>query len=376
MTTVSVPLDVGSAFTSWQGDPSTIVVIVLLAGGYLFATQRAGKAGAYIEPVRRLSFLAAIAFWFVAACSFVGVFSDTLFWVRALQVVLLLFVVPFGLAMGKPLTVLRAALGQVGRGQFDAVLASRWARVLTYPATSSVVMLATPWLLYMTPWYQRVLDDSFIDAITRLILVVVGFGYFYTRLQADPVPRRYPQLLSLAITVVEVIGDGTLGVVIWLGPQIAAAHYLGLERTWGPSPSLDQTIGAGVLWILGDVVGLPFLFALMRALTRDEKAKADAFDADLDRESASANTTVWWAETAVEADDEVPARPRSSPMETVAYGLVAASILALVVTFAIALLLRSWPPAWIVVGDLGVLLLAMVVMVAIPNRRPSADSAP
>ncbi|MDT5292119.1 MAG: hypothetical protein QOF88_7008 [Mycobacterium sp.] len=59
----------------------------------------------------------------------------------------------------------------------------------------------------------------------------------------------------------------------------------------------DQSIGAGILWILGDVLGLPFLLVLMRALGSHEKAVADEAD-EADEaehvEPGSARQTLWW----------------------------------------------------------------------------------
>jgi len=87
--------------------------------------------------------------------------------------------------------------------------------------------------------------------------------------------------------------------VIWQGSLIATSYYAGIHRSWGPDPRLDQTIGAGVLWILGDVVGLPFVLLLMRALSRDEKAHAVVVDAELDTAAAAESETavpsaLWW----------------------------------------------------------------------------------
>jgi cytochrome c oxidase assembly factor CtaG len=81
--------------------------------------------------------------WVLATMSFVGVYADTLFWVRALQVLMLLLVVPFGLALGKPVTVLRDGGGISRRRWVDAALASRAARVATNPAVTSIAMLST-----------------------------------------------------------------------------------------------------------------------------------------------------------------------------------------------------------------------------------------
>jgi cytochrome c oxidase assembly factor CtaG len=237
--------------------------------------------------------------WGLATMSAIGAYAYVLFWMRALQVLLLLYVVPFFLAQAKPVTVVRDALGPAGRDRIDRLLASRLARVIAHPLTTSLAMLATPWLLYLTPWYTAALESEWIGAPTRILLVAIGFGYFYARLQADPVPRKYSQLISLLITVAETLGDGLLGLVIWQGSLIATAYYAGLHRSWGPDQRLDQTIGAGVLWILGDVVGLPFVLLLMRALSRDEKAHAVQVDAELDKAEAAEGESVapsglWW----------------------------------------------------------------------------------
>jgi cytochrome c oxidase assembly factor CtaG len=211
-------------------------------------------------------------------------------------VLLLLFVVPFFLAMSRPVTVLRGALGSAGRERLDRLLATSAARFAAHPATTSVAMLATPWLLYLTPWYVAALEHNAVAAATRMLLLLVGFGYFYARLQTDPVPRRYSQLISLVISIIESIGDGLLGIVLWLGPLTAADYYAHVGRHWGPSPRVDQSIGAGILWIVGDVLGVPFIIVLMRMFSADEKVHADAVDSELESapDVSDASSGLWW----------------------------------------------------------------------------------
>jgi cytochrome c oxidase assembly factor CtaG len=155
-----------------------------------------------------------------------------------------------------------------------------------------VAMLAAPWLLYLTPWYVAALKSGAVDALTRVVLLLIGFGYFYARLQTDPVPRRYSQLISLVISIVESIGDGLLGIVLWLGPLIAVDYYAGIDRQWGPSMRVDQSIGAGILWIVGDVLGVGFIIVLMRFFSTDERERATTVDAELDMVEASSG--LWW----------------------------------------------------------------------------------
>jgi len=283
---------------------SSAILIGLLVVGYSWCARRARLREQPVDASRAWCFGTGVALWALATMSVIGVYASALFWVRALQVVLLVFVAPFFIAAGKPLTALRSALGAEGREQFDRLVGSRCARVLAFPLTTSVAMLATPWLLYLTPWYTASLQVGWLGALTRIFLVLVGLGYFYSRLQADPVPRRFSQLVSLLISVGETLGDGVLGLVLWQGPLIAAGYYLGLHRSWGPDLRLDQTIGAGVLWILGDVVGIPFVLVLMRALSTDEKAREKEVDTELDRieqaeaaqpmQSTGMQTGLWW----------------------------------------------------------------------------------
>jgi cytochrome c oxidase assembly factor CtaG len=307
MNPVSVPLSWSTALTSWQWDTGAAVVIVAASVAYGLAWRRTDAA------TRRHAwwFVVGVALVIAATMSMVGVYATALFWVRALQVLLLLFVAPFFLAMGRPVTVISEALSTTDR--VDRLLATRAARALAHPATTSVAMLGTPWLLYLTPWYVAALQHEAVAAATNALLLLVGFAYFYARLQTDPVPRRYSQLISLVISIVESLGDGLLGIVLWLGPLIAVDYYTRIDRHWGPSPRIDQSIGAGVLWLLGDVLGVGFIVVLMRFFSADEKSRAAVVDAELDRAEhdtpavSEPASGLWW-----ENDPQLRERMRRS----------------------------------------------------------------
>ena len=90
------------------------------------------------------------------------------------------------------------------------------------------------------------------------------------------------------LTVVEMIGDAALGLVLWFGPLLAAGHYLALDRGWGPLPQLDQQIGAVVLSLGGDLVGLPFLGIIFSFMSAEDARHAAVLDAALDAAQAPA----------------------------------------------------------------------------------------
>ncbi|WP_409430431.1 cytochrome c oxidase assembly protein [Mycobacterium sp. SMC-16] len=266
-------------------DPVAVVLVLLGIGALVRLRRRVSRA-------RSWCFGSATAVWALATLSAVAVYAPMLFWVRALQVLLLLYVAPFLLALSRPVSMVGTVL--------DPVLNTVVARVLLSPPVTSVLMLATPWLLYLTPWYVASMTGP-LASLTRLVLLGIGFGYFYARLQVDPVPRRYPPLLSIGISVAEGLGDGILGLVLWLGPVIAYDYYAGLHRDFGPGIRQDQSYGAGILWILGDVLGVPFILFLMRALGSDERRKAAEVDAELDAAASATPPAVAADEPGVDA---------------------------------------------------------------------------
>src|SRR5262249_54275095 len=87
----------------------------------------------------------------------------------------------------------------------------------------------------------------------------------------------------------EGVGDGALGLAIIADEHlIAGSYYQALGRPWGPSLRADQVIGGGALWILGDLVGLPFLAAMLIQMIREDEQEAAQVDAELDASAAAA----------------------------------------------------------------------------------------
>ena len=293
-------LTVARAFTEWTLDPWALGFVLLLAGLYLLGARRARRSGTAWPAGRSIAFCGlGLGFWVIATMSWVGVYQPVLFWVRAVQTILMLLAIPLFFAMGKPLTLLIASLPRAGP-RVEAGIRSRVAKALTFPAVTTAVLVIVPFVLYFTPWYEAGFHSVAVRELTYLALMVPGFVFFWTLLRVDPVPRTYPYLVALWVTGVEVVGDAVLGLaVIAYQGLIAGAYYHALARPWGPSLRTDQVLGGGALWILGDIVGLPFLAAQLIQMIREDESEAAAIDAELDarEQEAPADSPAdrpWW----------------------------------------------------------------------------------
>jgi cytochrome c oxidase assembly factor CtaG len=280
-------LTLARAFTSWTLDLPVLVLAVALAGCYVAGLRRVRASGQPWPAGRAVSFLGlGLGMLVIATMSWVGVYQNVLFWARSAQTILLLLVVPLFLALGRPLTLAIAARPRTGR-RIEAVIRTRAARVCTFPLITVGVMVATPFALYFSGWYGSTFHNDVVRELTYLALMAPGFLFFWTLLRIDPVPRQYPYLVTLWITTAEVIFDAVLGLMVLADQNlIAGAYYHALARPWGPTPQVDQMFGGAVLWVFGDVVGLPFLAAQIVQMIRQDETEAAQIDAELDARDA------------------------------------------------------------------------------------------
>src|SRR6516165_690488 len=275
------------AFTEWTLDPWALGFVLLLAGLYLFGARRARRSGTAWPVGRAVAFCGlGLGFFVIATMSWVGVYQPVLFWVRAVQTILMLLAIPLFFALGRPLTLVIASLPRVGP-RIEAGIRSQAAKILTFPAITTMVLVIVPFLVYFTSWYEAGFHSVAVRELTYLALMVPGFVFFWTLLRVDPVPRAYPYLVALWVTGVEVVGDAVLGLAIMADQNlIAGSYYRALGRPWGPGLRADQVIGGGALWLLGDLIGLPFLAAMLIQMVREDDREARVVDAELDAADA------------------------------------------------------------------------------------------
>lgn len=299
------------ALTEWTLDPWALVVLLVAGGFYLAGVRRVRRDGGAWPAGRAVAFLAGgIGLGALATSSFLAVYWPVLFYVRAIQTVMLLLGVPLFVAIGRPLTLIIAAAPRLGP-RVQAAICGRAARLATFPAITGMVLVLTPFLLYFTPWFEAGFHSVAVRELTDLALLLPGLVFFWTLLRTDPVPREYPYLVSLWVTGAEVVGDAVLGLAVIADRNlIAGSYYHALARPWGPSLASDQVLGGGALWILGDIIGLPFLAAVLIAMIREDETQARVIDAELDARDADAATAVM--PVAAGMAEAGPAAPQSA----------------------------------------------------------------
>jgi cytochrome c oxidase assembly factor CtaG len=313
-------LTLTTAFTQWTADWPMIALVVVLGGGYLAGVRRVRRSVGTWPAGRAITFCGlGLGFLVYATMSWVGAYQGVLFYARATQTVLLVLVVPLFLAMGRPLTLLSAAAPTTGR-RVEKIVRSKLAVALTFPAVPTFALIAVPFVMYFTTWYTAAFHSGPVRELTYLVLLATGYLYFWTFLRVDPVPKNYNRAVSMWITAAQVVGDAFFGIAVIADQNLIALHYYqALHRPFGPTFATDQVLGGGVLWILGDFVGVPFLAAQFIHAMREDKAEAARIDAELDaRDAATAATRQAAREAARETMTQVTGRDPGATVDALA----------------------------------------------------------
>jgi cytochrome c oxidase assembly factor CtaG len=301
------------AFTEWRLDLPMLVLILAAAAWYLISARKVRTAGGQWGSGRSFAFLVlGLGCWAVATMAWPGAYQSVLFYARATQTVLLVLVAPLFLAMGKPLTLFIEACPGPGR-RVERAVRSLPARIVTFPAITTILLVAVPMTMYFTSWFTACFTSGTVRELTYLILMVPGYVFFWTLLRVDPVPKEYPYGVGMWITAAEVVGDAFFGIAVIADQTlIGGAHYHAAGYPYGPSLATSQVIGGGIIWILGDFVGLPFLAAQLIQMMRADKREADQIDAELDARDAARQAAVTSAAAAAPATAPTAA-PATAP---------------------------------------------------------------
>ena len=229
----------------------------------------------------------------VALLSGLAAYDQTLLGAHMVQHMLLSMVAPVFLALGAPVTLALRTLPPAPRRLLLALLHSRLARFVSFPAVPWVLFIGSPFALYFSSWYPATLDSPALHDLLHLHFLVVGSLFFWPIIGIDPVPGRVSHPFRLLLLFATMPFHAFLGIAIMSVSDdgrglLAPAHYLALV---GRSEAVfQQQLGGGLIWSSGDIVGLLFIFVATAQWMRASDREAAREDRRLDRLEAAARS--------------------------------------------------------------------------------------
>ncbi|MCW2599769.1 MAG: rane protein-like protein [Frankiales bacterium] len=268
------------------------LAIVLTGAVYLYGVRRLTGRGDAWSAWRTVAFVVGgLGVLAIALCSGLERYDGLLFGAHMVQHMLLSMVAPVFLALGAPVTLALRTLPSAPRGRLLAVLHSRLAKVVTFPAIPWLLFIGSPFALYFSGWYAATLTSPLLHDLLHLHFVLVGCLFFWPILGVDPVPGRVSHPFRILMLFASMPFHAFLGVAIMSVTAdghglIATPQYLARGLTLDQAV-FQQQVGGGLIWSSGDIVGLLFIFVAVAQWMRASDREAAREDRRLDRLEAA-----------------------------------------------------------------------------------------
>ena len=304
--TALAPLTVGRFVSTWQFDGWATAVVLVLLAGYLAGMRAAGRRGITWPRARAAWFIGlGLGTIVVATMSSMSIYSRVLLWPMALQVTLLLTIVPVGLGLGDPLGLVTASLSTSGRVHWRRALDHPIFRLLTFPAVAPLLAVATQFVVFFTGYIGAAQHHVWVLQLLQAQLVITGCLFVLPLLGVEALPAWCTQPVRMTFAAVDGLLDAIPGIAVMTsGSLVADGYYRSVSRSWGPTRSWDQIIAGGLMLTIAEVVAIPFVAILFRAWIREDAARAEDVDlaldlADLQQDpaappGASPSNRPWW----------------------------------------------------------------------------------
>ena len=248
-------------------DPAVAVALAVLAAVYLLGVRRARGRGGW--PWWRVACFVVLGLGGIAVCtmSSLAVYDHTHLWALAAQLTLLLALVPVALALGDPVGLARAALGDSGRRRLERVLVGPVVRVLTFPVVAAVLATTFLVVVFFTGILHSALSHAAVMDVLYLAALVVGCLAALPMLGAELLPEWCTEPFRLLFAFVDGLFDAIPGVLVMTtGRRLADGWFAGRpdDPNWDvhTAGALMLALGAVILVTLAVPVLLLGLFVL------------------------------------------------------------------------------------------------------------------
>ena len=275
--------------TQWAWQPVALLAVALLAGWYARAVYRLRRLGpqrrgwpAWRAAVFALGLLLAV--W--TSCGFFEAYVDSMFWVWTSQVLVLWLLVPGVLLVGQPLQLALATGGP--DGLVARFLRGRVAAVLGNPLVGPALVPLLSMGLFFGPLPGWAIEVRPVGWLLAPLLVFVGGLMLLPLLGLEANPTALAVALTLALGSFELVLDAIPGIALRLHTRLVTSYFdHRVMHPWSSAHLRDQQTAGSILWVVAELIDLPFLLLVYRRWLRADERDAAAVDAVLEAEHAA-----------------------------------------------------------------------------------------
>ncbi|MET9442131.1 cytochrome c oxidase assembly protein [Streptomyces sp. NPDC006610] len=282
-------------FTLGRGlawSPDLFFLVACLAGLALYGwgVVRLARRGDKWPVGRTVAFGAGVVSIGLMMCTALNDYGMVMFSVHMVQHMVISMLSPILILLGAPITLALRALPPAARGRKGprelllALLHSRYMRVVTHPAFTIPMFIASLYGLYFTPLFDFLMGSRPGHAAMMVHFLMVGVVFFWPIMGVDPGPHRPGYLMRMLELFAGMPFHAFFGIALMMGSTPMVDTYADPPASLGIDALSDQNAAGGIAWAFSEIPSVLVLIALLFQWYASEQRQARRKDRAADRD--------------------------------------------------------------------------------------------
>ncbi|MEW2083517.1 cytochrome c oxidase assembly protein [Streptomyces sp. NPDC005283] len=222
-------------------------------------------------------------------CTRLNDYGMVMFSVHMMQHMVISMLSPIVLLLGAPVTLALRALPVAGRGRKGprelllALLHSRYLRIVTHPAFTIPLFIASLYALYFTPLFDFLMGSRTGHASMMVHFLAVGLVFFWPIMGVDPGPHRPGYVMRMLELFAGMPFHAFFGIALMMATEPMIKVYENPPASLGIDALTDQNAAGGIAWAFSEIPSVLVLIALVFQWYRSEQRQARRSDRAADR---------------------------------------------------------------------------------------------
>jgi putative membrane protein len=264
----------------WSADPFFLVACLLALGLYAWGVVRLRRRGDSWSPARTVSYVVGVLTIALMMCTRLNDYGMVMFSVHMVQHMVISMLSPILILLGAPVTLALRALPVAGKGRKGprelllALLHSRYMRIITHPAFTIPLFIASLYALYFTPIFDFLMDSKTGHIAMMCHFLAVGLVFFWPIMGVDPGPHRPGYLMRMLELFAGMPFHAFFGIALMMASEPMVQTYKNPPSSLGIDALADQTAAGGIAWAFSEIPSVLVLLALLFQWHRSEERQA------------------------------------------------------------------------------------------------------
>ncbi|WP_228979078.1 cytochrome c oxidase assembly protein [Streptomyces sp. DH12] len=276
---------------AYSPDTFFLVGCVLALALYGWGVLRLRRRGDSWPVGRIVFFTLGVLSVALVMCTGLNDYGMVMFSVHMVQHMVISMLSPILLLLGAPVTLALRALPVAGRGRGKGprelllwLLHSRYMRVITHPAFTIPLFIASLYALYFTPVFDFLMGSTAGHIAMMVHFLAVGVVFFWPIMGVDPGPHRPGYVMRMLELFAGMPFHAFFGIALMMGSEPMVGTYANPPASLGIDALADQNAAGGIAWAFSEIPSVVVLVALLYQWYRSEQRVAKRADRAADRD--------------------------------------------------------------------------------------------